>query len=98
MCSFAAGALCSLAFAEATVPPARFTDPDRQAKLESAFPELEKVAAHWADERGVPGLAWGVVIDSELLDSWIAGAIARLKPLLLTTSSSTNHSTGGERP
>ena len=66
MCSFAAGALCSLAFAEATVPPARFTDPDRQAKLEGAFPELERVAARWAEERGVPGLAWGIVIDGEL--------------------------------
>jgi len=48
------------------VSPARFTDPDRQAKLESGFPELERVAARWAEERDVPGLAWGIVIDGEL--------------------------------
>ena len=64
--SFAFCALCFAPLAEAGVSPARFTDPNRQAKLESAFPELERVAARWAEERGVPGLAWGVVIDGEL--------------------------------
>lgn len=80
---FAAGALCSLAFAEATVPPARFTDPDRQAKLESAFPQLERVAARWAEERGVPGLAWGIVIDSELAKFGSVGSRQVGEPLAI---------------
>ncbi len=51
---------------EQTLEPPSFTDPDRRAKLESAFPELDRLAARWAEERDVPGLAWGVVIDGEL--------------------------------
>ncbi len=42
-----------------------FADPQRAAKLKAAFPEIEKLMAKWAEQRGVPGMSWGVVIDGE---------------------------------
>jgi CubicO group peptidase (beta-lactamase class C family) len=53
--------------AAAGVPEATFTDPQRREKLARAYPELDRIAARWAESRGVPGLAWGVVIDGELV-------------------------------
>jgi CubicO group peptidase (beta-lactamase class C family) len=58
-----------LAALAATIPamaqtPA-FSDPQRAAKLKAAFPEIEKVMAKWAEQRGAPGMSWGIVIDGE---------------------------------
>lgn len=47
-------------------PTPRFADPGRRAKLESAFPELDKLLAAYRESRGIPGLVYGVVIDGEL--------------------------------
>ena len=41
--------------AEATVP--RFTDPARRAKLEAAFPRIEKIFEKYQQERRIPGSA-----------------------------------------
>jgi len=49
---------------EATVP--RFTDPERRAKLEAAFPRIEKVFERFLQERRIPGAAFGIVIDGDL--------------------------------
>ncbi|PYT25168.1 MAG: serine hydrolase [Acidobacteria bacterium] len=49
---------------DATVP--RFTDPARRAKLEAAFPRIEKVFERFQQERRIPGAAFGIVIDSDL--------------------------------
>ena len=43
-----------------------FTDPGRRAKLESAFPDVEKVFERYRQDRGIPGLVFGIVIDGEL--------------------------------
>ncbi len=61
-------ALCNTDIAQAagSVPPARFTDPDRRAKLEAVLPALDQIATRWAREHELPGLAWGIVIDGEL--------------------------------
>lgn len=49
-------------------PPApRFRDADRVQKLKAALPEIEKVFERYHRERGLPGSAWGVVIDGELV-------------------------------
>jgi CubicO group peptidase (beta-lactamase class C family) len=45
----------------------RFTDPGRRAALEAALPELEKVFENYRTQRGIPGLAYGVVIDGDLV-------------------------------
>lgn len=55
-----------LAAATAPAQTPAFTDSGRQAKLKAAFPEVEKAMARWAEQRGVPGMSWGVVIDGEV--------------------------------
>ena len=54
-------------------PPPRFTDPDRRAKLEKAFPEIDKLFEDYAVSAHVPGAAWGIVIDGELAHSGVTG-------------------------
>jgi len=62
----ALAAICRPAAAGEELPPARFTDPERRQKLEAALPALDPIAARWARDNKVPGLAWGIVIDGEL--------------------------------
>lgn len=47
-------------------PPPQFTDPDRRAKLESAFPRISELFFEYHRQNNIPGLAWGAVIDNEL--------------------------------
>jgi CubicO group peptidase (beta-lactamase class C family) len=47
-------------------PAAGFRDPGRRAKLEKAFPEIEKIFERYANGRGTPGLVFGIVIDGEV--------------------------------
>lgn len=54
-------------------PPAAFTDPNRRAKLATAFPEIDKVVAAFMERAHVPGAAWGIVIDGELAHMGVAG-------------------------
>jgi CubicO group peptidase (beta-lactamase class C family) len=49
---------------DATLPV--FTDPGRRARLESAFPDVKKVFERYREERGIPGLVFGIVIDGDL--------------------------------
>jgi hypothetical protein len=49
-------------FAEGALPPPEFTDPNRKAKLETAFPAIDKIFGEWREKNHVPGLAVGVVI------------------------------------
>jgi CubicO group peptidase (beta-lactamase class C family) len=49
------------------VPPARFEDPERRAKLAAAFPEIEKIFAEAVEKQHVPGAAIGIVVDGELV-------------------------------
>ena len=60
---FAAG----LARAGNAYPPARFIDSNRAAKLESAFPEIDRTFGYYAVAEHIPGLVWGIVIDDELV-------------------------------
>ncbi|MEO8499577.1 MAG: serine hydrolase domain-containing protein [Vicinamibacteria bacterium] len=55
-------------------PPARFADPDRADKLARAFPEIDKAFLNFAQASGVPGVAWGIVIDGTLVHSGATGA------------------------
>ena len=49
-----------------TWPTPAFPDPaGRAARLKQAFPQLEKLAADWARQRGVPGMSYGLVIEGE---------------------------------
>jgi CubicO group peptidase (beta-lactamase class C family) len=55
------------------VPPARFADPDRATKLARAFPEIDKAFLAFAQGESAPGVAWGVVVDGELVHSGATG-------------------------
>jgi CubicO group peptidase (beta-lactamase class C family) len=54
-------------------PPARFADPDRRAKLEQAFPEIDRLFKDYASGAHVPGAAWGIVIDGQLAHTGVTG-------------------------
>lgn len=54
-------------------PPARFADADRRSKLARAYPEIDaKVRAFLAREN-VPGAAWGIIVDGELVHFGVNG-------------------------
>ena len=55
------------------VPPPLFTDPQRGAKLESAFPEIDRLFRAFAERGRVPGIAYGIVIDGRLAHSGAVG-------------------------
>lgn len=59
--------------ASASADPARFTDPDRKAKLAAAFPEVDRLFREFVASTHVPGAAWGLVIDGELVHTGAAG-------------------------
>lgn len=47
-------------------PTPRFNDPARREKLAKAFPEIESRFQKFQQERRIPGLVFGVVIDGDL--------------------------------
>ena len=53
--------------------PARFTDPRRREKLAQAFPAIDRNVADFLSRERVPGAAWGVVIDGELVHVGVSG-------------------------
>jgi CubicO group peptidase (beta-lactamase class C family) len=54
-----------------------FTDPDRRRKLATAFSAIDALVDAEVRERGVVGLALGVVVDGELVHSRGAGVVDR---------------------
>jgi CubicO group peptidase (beta-lactamase class C family) len=50
----------------AVAPTPQFTDPQRRAKLESSFADVDRLFREFAERSHVPGGAWGVVVDGEL--------------------------------
>jgi CubicO group peptidase (beta-lactamase class C family) len=63
----------SVPTAAAGAQPARFTDPDRRAKLATGFAEIDRLFTEFAERSHVPGAAWGVVVDGELVHSGATG-------------------------
>lgn len=54
-------------------PPAIFADPERHAKLATAFPGIDRLVSAFMERTHVPGAAWGIVIDGELAHTGTAG-------------------------
>ncbi len=48
-------------------PPARFSDPERLAKLQRAMPAIDSLMRDFAANSHVPGIAYGVIMDGRLL-------------------------------
>ncbi|MGQ0646010.1 MAG: serine hydrolase domain-containing protein, partial [Gemmatimonadaceae bacterium] len=64
----------SLASAQnSRAPAAKFTDPDRMAKLSSAFPKIDSVMRAFAQRSNVPGIAYGIVVDGRVVHMGMAG-------------------------
>ncbi len=54
-------------------PPPRFADPERRARLERAFPEIDTLFGSYTAGAHVPGAAWGIIIDGQLAHSGVTG-------------------------
>ena len=54
-------------FAEGTVPPPKFADPERKQKLAAAYPEIEKLFLAYVQRQNMPGAAMGIIVDGELV-------------------------------
>ena len=54
-------------------PVPRFPDPDRRAKLATAFPEIDRLFQDYAAAAHVPGAAWGIIVDGQLAHTGVAG-------------------------
>jgi CubicO group peptidase (beta-lactamase class C family) len=63
----------SLASAAENYPPAHFTDPERNVKIASAFPEIDKIFGDYAADKHIPGMIWGIVTDGRLTHVGSAG-------------------------
>src|SRR4051812_43573324 len=59
--------------ASVKAPPAQFTDAQRRAKLEAAFPEIDRIFQQFTEQAHVPGASWGIVVDGDLAHSGVAG-------------------------
>ena len=53
--------------------PARFTDPERRAKLSAAFGDIDRAFREFTTRSHVPGAAWGIIVDGELVHSGATG-------------------------
>jgi CubicO group peptidase (beta-lactamase class C family) len=70
--SAASGARAQRA-ADLRLPPARFADPNRAARLRAAFPAIDQAFRDFMTREHVPGAAWGVIVDGELAHVGTAG-------------------------
>ncbi len=70
---FASLAVMLPAFGAGNPPVPRFTDPARREKMTRAFPEIEKIFEKFRQDRGIPGMVYGIVIDDEIALAKAAG-------------------------
>ncbi len=54
-----------IAFSDAAA--AEFAEPDRRARLLTAVPAMDSLFVRFAEQGRVPGIAWGLLIDGELV-------------------------------
>jgi len=70
-CVLAAAALAQAATFKA--PPPRFADPARGVTLAKAFPEIDRLFRDHASASHVPGAAWGIIVDGQLVHTGVSG-------------------------
>ena len=51
----------------------QFAVPDRRAKLATAFPEIDRLFSEFVKAGHVPGAAWGIIVDGELVHTGVTG-------------------------
>jgi CubicO group peptidase (beta-lactamase class C family) len=57
----------------AVAPPPSFTDPARRTKLATAFADIDSIFTEFTKRSNVPGTAWGIVIDAQLVHTGVSG-------------------------
>src|SRR4051812_1884126 len=62
-----------VASAPARAAGPQFSDPDRVAKLSSAFGDIDRVFREYAEREHIPGAVWGIVIDGRLAHVGVTG-------------------------
>jgi CubicO group peptidase (beta-lactamase class C family) len=55
------------------VPPAKFTDSDRVAKISSSFGDIDRVFREFVERQHIPGAVWGIIIDGRLAHVGVTG-------------------------
>ena len=70
-----------------TYRPAEFTDPARLEKIRLALPAIEKIYKEYAARNHFPGIAFGVVVDGEMIFSGNDGYTDIEKKIAVTSSS-----------
>ena len=58
---------------QAAAPSSAFPDPDRRARLATAFPDIDRLFVDYAASVHAPGAAWGIVIDGQLAHQGATG-------------------------
>ena len=58
---------------QAAAPSSAFPDPDRRARLATAFPDIDRLFVDYATSVHAPGAAWGIVIDGQLAHQGATG-------------------------
>jgi CubicO group peptidase (beta-lactamase class C family) len=61
------------AAATAAAPSGPVTDPERLARLRTAFPAIDSLMRAFAERSHVPGIAYGIVVDGRLAHAGLAG-------------------------
>lgn len=61
--------------ATGSLPPPRFTDPDRARRLAAAYPAIERILRDWTRRAHVPGAVLGVIVDGRL--AWVTSTGVR---------------------
>src|SRR6185503_8585505 len=68
--------LAPAALAQATTfkaPPPHFADPARGVTLAKALPEIDRLFRDYASASHVPGAAWGIIVDGQLVHTGVSG-------------------------
>ena len=65
--------MCAAAVHAGVAWAPQFTDPQRRAKLESGFADVDRLFREFAERSHVPGAAWGIVVDGELAHLGVSG-------------------------
>ncbi|MFN2458674.1 MAG: serine hydrolase domain-containing protein [Chitinophagaceae bacterium] len=67
--------------------PAYFADPERLQKIKQAFAVIDKIYKEHALKNNIPGFAYGIVVDGQLVHSGAFGFTELTKQIPATTSS-----------
>ena len=70
-----------------TYQPARFEEDNRAERIRSLAPDMQRLIEEHAAERHIPGIAYGVVVDDELVVSGATGVLDIESERPATTSS-----------